>query len=306
MSNVSREIRRIACIGEVMIELVAGPEDTAKLGVAGDTFNTAVYLKRCLRGLDVDVAYVTALGTDPYSERILNTVKGHDLNTTFVERRADLMPGLYAIDTDEYGERSFSYWRSASAARTLFSKPCEVTLERMYDFDLILITGISMAILPPPIREHVFDFLDEFKASGGMLAYDSNYRPRLWESADVARAVNTEMWRRADIALPSVDDEMALFSDADETVVRARLAREGATRGALKRGGAGPMDLASGDVFSPPETDIRVVDSTAAGDSFNAAYLSAIVRGKAPVDALRDGHKMAVKVIGQPGAIIAE
>ncbi len=306
MSNDKRDIKTVACIGEVMIELVAGPDDSAKLGVAGDTFNTAVYLKRCLRDTDVDVSYVTALGTDPYSDRILDTLGLHGLNASCVERRDDMMPGLYAIDTDDEGERSFSYWRSASAARSLFSEPCDVPLARMGEFDLILISGISMAILPPSVRQQVFDFVDDFRASGGTFAYDSNYRPRLWESVDVAREVNTEMWRRADIALPSVDDEMELFADPDEVAVRTRLAGNGASNGALKRGGSGPMDLASGTVYTPPETNVRVVDSTAAGDSFNAAYLAAMVRGKVPVDALKDGHQMAVKVIGQSGAIIKE
>ncbi len=306
MSNEIRDVKKIACIGEVMIELVAGPDDSAKLGVAGDTFNTAVYLRRCTRGMDIGVSYVTALGTDPYSERILSALKRHDLDASYVERRADLMPGLYAIDTDEFGERSFSYWRSASAARSLFSAPCDVSLKRMHDFDLILLSGISLAILPAEIRTEIYAFIDQFRASGGTFAYDSNYRPRLWEDRETAQAVNTEMWSRADIALPSVDDEMALFGDADEATVVERLAGCGATRGALKRGGGGPMDLATGEVFSPPETNIRVVDSTAAGDSFNAAYIAAIVSGKDPVAALEAGHNLAVKVIGKSGAIIEE
>ena len=163
-----------------------------------------------------------------------------------------------------------------------------------------------MAILPASVRNDIYGFIDRFRDSGGTFAYDSNYRPRLWESPEVAQKVNTEMWGRTDLALPSVDDEMALFGDADEASVIQRLARYGATNGALKRGESGPMDLATGEVFSPPEKAVSVVDSTAAGDSFNAAYLAAIVGGKTPIEALEDGHQMAVKVIGYSGAIIEE
>ena len=306
--NISknRQIKTVACIGEVMIELVANADDIAKLGVAGDTFNTAVYLKRCLAEAPVEVAYVTALGVDPYSEKIFTTLQSHGLQTDHIERRQDLLPGLYAIHTDDHGERSFSYWRNASAARTLFAQPCEIDFDSLKDFDLIFASGISLAILPLETRSHFIDFIDEYRASGGLLAYDSNHRPRLWESVDTARRINEAMWSRADIALPSVDDEMALFGDKDAASVRDRLAGFGAIEGALKRGAEGPMDLKTGECYLPAEARVTVVDSTAAGDSFNAGYLAALISGRSIHEALQAGHDLAVKVIGQRGAIIDE
>ncbi len=301
-----RPIQRIACIGEVMIELIAQPDGRAQLGVAGDTFNTAVYLARALAGSDARVSYVTALGRDPYSDRIFSALETHGLDTSLVERREGAMPGLYAIDTDEAGERSFSYWRSTSAARTLFSEPCDVRLDQLMAFDLVFFSGISMAILPAQVRTDLLSTIDAFRAGGGTFAYDSNHRPRLWESPEVAREVNVAMWSRADIALPSVDDETDLFGDKDRDAVRARLAGYGATFGALKCGADGPMDLASGAVLTPTGPVIKVVDSTAAGDSFNAGYLAAIVQGQSPLDAARAGHSLAARVVQKPGAIIAE
>lgn len=236
MTATKRPITRIACVGEVMIELVASPSGEARLGVAGDTYNTAVYLRRAVADLGLSVAYVTALGSDPYSERIRQAVSAHGLDTSCIERRDGMMPGLYAIDTDAQGERSFSYWRSASAARTLFEAPCDVALERLDRFDLVYLSGITLAILRPEVRARLLDWADRFRAGGGTLAYDSNYRPALWPSRETARSATREMWSRTDIALPSLDDEMALFGDADAGGVLARLRRFGATRGALKRG----------------------------------------------------------------------
>ncbi|WP_171207956.1 MULTISPECIES: sugar kinase [unclassified Ruegeria] len=306
MTHPKRSLRRIACIGEVMIELIAGKDGQAALGIAGDTFNTAVYLARQFRGTEATVSYVTALGTDPYSDRILAAMHSHGLNTDCVERRADQMPGLYAIETDDAGERSFYYWRSASAARSLFQTPCELTLESLNQFDLVLLTGISMAILPQHIRDQIIAWIDRFRAAGGTVVYDSNYRPRLWESTQVAQRVNTAMWARADIALPSVDDEMAMFGDAGPNEVLQRLTANGVTRGTLKRGAEGPLDLASGDTPSGlPHVD-KVVDSTAAGDSFNAGYIAAIIQGQSDLEAAKAGHNLASQVIQYPGAIIPE
>lgn len=299
-------IRSIACVGEVMIELIAQQDGTAHLGVAGDTFNAAVYLARALRGSDTSVSYVTALGTDPYSDRIASAVRGHGIDTRLVERRAGMMPGLYAINTDATGERSFSYWRSASAARQLFSPGGSVRFSALDGFDLVLLSGISLAILPPAIREAVIGWADRFRKAGGMVAYDSNHRPQLWESADAARATNEAMWRQTDIALPSADDEMALFGDSDSDAVATRLVGWGVRAGALKRGASGPLDLGSLQPLSSVNRPVRVVDTTAAGDSFNAGYLAAMALGKTPIAAMTAGHDLACRVISVPGAIIPE
>ena len=76
-------IKRIACIGEVMIELIDDGHDRLQMNVAGDTFNTAVYLKRMLGNSPISVSYVTALGTDRLSKKILTTFDEHGLDASF-------------------------------------------------------------------------------------------------------------------------------------------------------------------------------------------------------------------------------
>lgn len=306
MNPHSRALNRLCCIGEVMIELTNRPGHGPILGVAGDTYNTAVYLQRLLRGTDKTTTYVTALGTDPYSQKILAALEDHNLDTSFIEIREDKIPGLYAIDTDAQGERSFTYWRSDSAARTLFVEPCALAMNQLENFDLIYLSGITMAILQPEVRERLIRFIEGYRRQGGIFAYDSNYRPRLWANRETAQQVNAQMWRLADIALPSVDDEMALFGDADETAVLARLKDLGVTAGALKRGAAGPLDLSGQSRAEGLALVDKVVDSTAAGDSFNAGFLAAIALGKGPKAAMETGHNLAARVIAVPGAIIPE
>ncbi len=298
---------RIACIGEVMIELIAGDGNAAELNVAGDTYNTAVYLKRQGRNLDVD--YVTALGQDTFSDRILGHMSAHNVGTKAVARHPDRMPGLYAIETDVSGERSFSYWRGTSAARTLFDGDGPDGSARdagsvLSEYDLVLLTGITLAILSSQARDRLKSAIDDYRAAGGKIAFDSNYRPHLWGDASLAKRATEAMWRRADIALPSVDDEMALFGDANETSVQSRLVDFGVTAGALKCGEAGPVDLGKGGTRAnvPPAT--KVVDTTAAGDSFNAGYLAALASGQSSSDAMIAGHNLALQVIAKRGAIV--
>ncbi len=293
---------RVASVGECMVELSLPEAGAPGVGFAGDAFNTAVYLKRAAPA--VEVAFVTALGTDALSARMLAAFEAEGLSTELVERRPDRVPGLYAISTDTAGERSFTYWRESSAARTLFDPVAAVAPEALASFDLVYLSGITLAVLSPRGRDALAEGLAACRARGGRLAFDGNYRPRLWPGPETARAVMERFWGLADIGLPSVDDEMALWGDADAAAVRTRLMAAGVRLGAVKCGAAGPVPIGWEGVLPDFPAAARVVDTTAAGDSFNSGYLAALLTGAAVPDALRAGHDLAVRVIGQQGAII--
>lgn len=286
-----------------MIELSLSPEspDQAGLGVAGDTLNTAIYLQRAAS--DSAVSYVTALGTDPLSERMISFMRAEGLRTDLITRRSDRNPGLYAITTDGDGERSFTYWRGASAARTLF-RPPGVSFDDLAEFDLIYLSAITLAILPAQVCNDLIEWLPGYRRQGGQVAFDSNYRPALWSDTATAQDRVAAVWRETDIGLPSVDDEIALFGDADEDAAFARLQGYGLTRGALKRGAAGPRPFGDSVQQAYPSAS-KVIDSTAAGDSFNGGYLGALVQDADPADCLMAGHLLASQVIGVKGAIMS-
>ena len=283
---------RIACIGEAMLELsVQG--NSAEMAVAGDTLNTAIYLKR--NAPDCQVDYISRLGNCSFSHRIRDFISAQNVGVEAIEMRPDETPGLYAITTSDAGERSFTYWRSASAARTLFDTGDFGILS---GYDTLYLSGISLAILPHAVR---LAFLNWLGQSNVQLIYDSNYRPRLWDSTDHARQITRSMWYRADIALPSIDDEMALFDETAEQVEKRFTTFRG--NGALKRGADGPVSLGE-CVIHPYPPAAQVVDTTAAGDSFNGGYLAALFSGKSQAQALRAGHDLAAQVVQHRGAII--
>ncbi|MDE1132303.1 MAG: sugar kinase [Ascidiaceihabitans sp.] len=284
----------VACIGEAMIELsLVG--NNAQLGVAGDTLNTAIYLHRAAPNIQVD--FITCLGDDPFSGRICDFMAVQGIGASAVRKITGASPGLYAIATTPEGERSFTYWRSNAAARQLFADHDFSLLER---YDAVYLSGISLAILPHDIRLALIDYL---KASSLRVIYDSNYRPRLWDSIDSARRVTAAMWARADIALPSIDDEMLLFDETADQVT-ARFAKHKG-QGALKRGPKGPLSIGQAVPQSYRHAP-SVIDTTAAGDSFNGGYLAALLTGKTQSEALSEGHALAAVVIQHRGAIIPE
>lgn len=292
----------VACLGEVMVELSLSDADPdrAGIGYAGDTYNTAIYLKR--KAPSLSVAYVTKLGHDKLSDRIVGRMLDEKLRTDLVLRSPDRMPGLYAISTDAAGERSFLYWRDTSAARTLFEPP-PLDLAALMPAAHLYFSAISLAILPEPGRHRFLDWLGGYRSGGGTVVFDSNYRPALWPDRATARRDIARAWHATDIGLPSLDDEMALFGDRDEAATLARLNGWGVTSGALKRGALGPVPLGGGRAPACPPAP-RVVDSTAAGDSFNGGYLAARLTGASEPEALAAGHALAAIVVQHRGAIL--
>lgn len=293
----------VAFVGEAMIELTPRPgsEGLAGMTPAGDVLNTAVYFRRSSKR-EIGTRFVTVIGEDSFSDRIFRFAQDEGLDTSGMRRTSQANCGLYAVATAENGERSFSYWRSASAARTLFSNPAD--FEALTGCGIVLITGITLAILPDTIRDTLLDWVKAARTRGVRLAFDSNYRPALWESQITAQNWVERFWRVCDIALPSVDDEIALFGDAGLSKVMKRFGGYGVTTGALKAGVEGSFALDGTDRRFAVEPVDTVVDTTAAGDSFNAGFLSALVTGAPLEDCVAAAHALAREVIQHPGAII--
>ncbi|MGF1627617.1 MAG: sugar kinase [Alphaproteobacteria bacterium] len=299
---------KLASIGECMIELTARDAQTLDLRFGGDTLNTAVYAARrlALSPRPARVDYVTALGDDPYSDQMLAGWQAEGVGTDMVARLPGRLPGLYMIRTDAEGERTFHYWRSAAAARDLFRAPeIDAATEALAGYDLVYLSGITLSIYDPESRARLFALLDRVRERGGLVAFDSNYRPRGWPDKAAARAAIDEAWRRSDIGLPTHDDERMLHGDADAQATVARLCALGVREVVVKRDKAPCLVAGEGDIAEvPPETVEQPVDTTAAGDSFNAAFLVARLLGQSLIEAARSGHRVAAAVIQHPGAIV--
>ncbi len=289
-----------------MVELsLDRTQDQVSLGFAGDTLNTAIYLRRAI-ACEHEVGFVSMVGCDDFSDRLVKFVERQGVTTAHISRHPDLLPGVYAISINSQGERSFSYWRDNSAARALFQLPgATPCFEQLAGFDVIYASGITLAILPAPIRAAFLDWVGTFRKNGGVFAFDSNFRPILWNSMQAARESTERAWRLCDIALPSHEDEIAIFADDGVESVLDRFRRYGVPIGALKCGASGPLPINAQidpSVTFPPAA--KVVDTTAAGDSFSGAFLANILTGGTLTDAMRAGHACASIVVGHRGAIV--
>lgn len=302
------EAKTVYAIGECMIELqrsAGGAGMDYRFG--GDTLNAALYMARLLDPDKVRVAYVTGLGIDGMSDEMLAGWEREGIDTRCVQRLPDRLPGIYMIETDPAGERRFHYWRKDSAARYWLEAPkAGKVLGWLAAARMVYLSGISLAILPEADRELLIAALAQCRAAGGSVVFDNNYRPRLWESAEAAAQVYRRVLAHTDIALLTLDDEHAVHGQQSARQVIERTRGYGVKEVVVKCGADACAVWADGRLVEvAPEPVHDVVDTTAAGDSFGAAYMAARLSGQDPAAAARAGHRLAGTVIRHRGAIIA-
>lgn len=301
-------MKKIAVIGECMIEL-SQKESGLNRGFGGDTLNTAVYVARQVPASSLQVDYVTALGTDSFSAEMLAAWQQENVQTSLIQRMDNKLPGLYVIETDAQGERTFYYWRNDAAAKYwLESDRADEICAALAQYDYLYLSGISLAILSEESRDRLTSLLAQCRANGGKVIFDNNYRPRLWTSPAVTQAAYQTMLSQTDIAFLTLDDETLLWGEASAEEVIARTHAAGVSEVVIKRGAdACLVSLNDGNVLEVPAVALpasRVVDTTAAGDSFSAGYLAVRLCGGTPEEAAKRGHLTASTVIQHRGAII--
>ena len=286
-----------------MMEVAPAESGLHRLGFAGDTFNTA-WAARCLLPAAVPVRYVTAVGSDWASDGMVAFMAQAGIDTTRIARDPGRSVGLYAIRLDPGGERSFSYWRKDSAATRLGDDPVwlEATLAGA---SFIFFSGITLAILPPQGRDTLLACLRSSRTSGATVAFDPNFRGRLWADADDARKNFAQAFELSDIVLPTLGDEAELWGDRSPADTVERLLNCGVGEAVIKDGAQPALvATASGSRSVPAQAGVVPLDSTGAGDAFNGAYLAARMQGLAPEAAAAQAHAAAAIAIRTRGALL--
>lgn len=295
--------KRVVSVGEVMVEMSRMPDGRFSIACGGDTFNTAVYLARS----GIDVAYATALGDDPYSEGIASLASAEHVATDLVARLPGRLPGLYLIETNAAGERTFNYWRDSAPARDLFELPDWSRIaESLLEARLIYFSGITLSIYSNVGLGRFLAVLELARQQGVRIAFDGNYRPRAWKGdLTRTRTVFGEALKRVDVALPTFDDEALLWGDASPDATIERLQSFGIGEIVVKNGpNAACVAAGNRREFIHVPSVVTPIDTTAAGDSFNAGYMAARLNGENPGEAVAAGHRLAAEVIQHRGAII--
>lgn len=293
----------IAYIGEPLIELAPVNQLDYRKGVAGDVFNTAVASAQ----LNVSSFLVSAVGQTYADQPIIDTAKGYDVNVDHVRRDDKHHAGLYLIQNDDSGERSFIYWRNDSAAKHLFqsSDNLRALLKSITTLNYWYFSGITLALMSEKSIDCFCQSVSEFRSCGGKVVYDNNYRQALWPSEQHYQKANEQILPWVDIFLPSVEDTLASGMAGSKADALRFLTELPVPEICIKQG-LEPVILKTSEGVQtiPVIAADQVVDTTGAGDGFNGAYLAARAKGLAPIQAVKAGMLVSKAVIGHAGALL--
>lgn len=284
----------ILCLGEPMLEFNQQPDGNYLPGHGGDTSNCAIAAAR----QGASVGYVTHVGADPFGNSFMDLWASENVDTSTVRQVSDAHTGIYFVTHGPEGHE-FSYFRAGSASSRMRTE--DLPVAALQAAKILHVSGISQAI-SDTAADTVFSAIDIVKAAGGTVSYDTNLRLKLWP-LDRARAVTHAAMSKCDIALPGLDDAEFLTGHTDPDAIADFYLNLGVGVVALTLGPDGTLVATPGERRRIIGRKVDVVDATAAGDTYDGAFLSRIVAGDDPFDAARYANAAAALTIQGFGAV---
>ena len=274
-----------------------------KINFGGDTYNSAVYFSR-LTNNKTNTFYSTALGKDNFSKKMISRFKNENIKCDYIRTDGENPPGLYSIEINEKGERSFSYWRDQSPSKYIFlGSKGKKLVKDINNADVFYYTGISAGILDEKQRKDLI----KIGSTATICGFDFNYRSQLHYNNKVSQLLFNEINNRVDIHFVSFDDARELFKIKNPLEI-FEIINEKKNLILIR--------YKNSIIFKNKQQEIKtvtvphgeVVDTTAAGDAFNGSFLAIMNNNKnVPVEEnILISHSVTREVIKHRGAIISK
>ena len=289
----------LLCMGEPMLEfnqLPMQPDGTRHYleGHGGDTSNAAIAAAR----QGTRVGYITALGRDMPGDSFMALWARESVDASTVIRTDRWLTGVYFVTHDHDGHH-FLHYRANSAASNY--TPADLPEAAIAESRMFYVSGISQGI-STTAADAVFAAIDIARRNGVKVAYDTNYRPRLWPPARAAAVMHAAM-AGTDYALPGIEDALTLTGLADPDAVLDFYLRLGPKVVVLKMGESGAYLATPEYRVRIPRHAVQVVDATGAGDAFCGSFLARILAGDSPERAARYANGAAALKCTGYGAV---
>ena len=273
------------------------------INFGGDTYNSAVYFSR-LTNDKTNTFYSTALGKDNFSKKMISRFKNENIKCDYIRTDGENPPGLYSIEINEKGERSFSYWRDQSPSKYIFlGSKGKKLIKDINNADIFYYTGISAGILDEKQRKDLI----KIGSTATICGFDFNYRSQLHYNKKVSQLLFNEINNRVDIHFVSFDDARELFKIKNPLEI-FEIINEKKNLILIR--------YKNSIIFKNKQQEIKtvtvphgeVVDTTAAGDAFNGSFLAIMNNNKnVPVEEnILISHSVTREVIKHRGAIISK
>jgi 2-dehydro-3-deoxygluconokinase len=290
----------ICSIGECMIEITNVEKELYNYSVAGDTLNFTSYLDQSI----FNKFYLTAIGTSDINKGVINFLKKKKINTDLVKKISSKEIGLYLIKNTKRGEKKFYYWRDDSAANFFFNNINKSLFKKKYNFDYIYLTGITLSLLDFKNIDKFIMHLANLRKKNSKIIFDFNIRIKRWSKKNLNLYLN-KILSNIDILFCSGEDLVCWKNNDHIKTLENILKKFNIYHAIYRKNEEYNYSFFKNKKFMIKNKPIKkVVDTSGAGDGYNAAYLSNFIISNNPQLALNEASKIGAKIVMKKGAIV--
>ena len=291
----------VCSIGEAMIEISNIKNSLYNQSFAGDTLNFCNYLDK----KKLNAFFLSAIGKSEINQSLLNFVKSKNISTKYIKQINQFEIGLYLIKNKDNGEKQFFYWRDESAAKQYFNNIDFLNLyKELKNFDYIYFSGITLSIIHISKLNNFIKLLKLLKSKKIKIVFDFNIRPSRWNKKNLNIFLDSVL-KFVDICFLSGED-MNYWKNKNNIKSYEQIVRKYKLKHSIFRKNAKFTYVFLNKTRYVFKNKLlkRVVDTSGAGDGFNAAYLSNFIVNNDPVLALKAGSSLGSKIVMKKGAIV--
>jgi 2-dehydro-3-deoxygluconokinase len=280
-------------IGECLVEFSDIGNGQYQIGYSGDVLNALSAAGR----LGLSTGLLSATGDDPFTEglrHILNVERIDLSHTPVLEGKPN---GVYFLSIDAMSLPTFHFLRQNSAAREMFNaQPISSLIEYVRSARALLFSSIPLAVIKD--KDKLFELLRAAKGET-ILAFDLNIRRALWNDLDELVALLGQLAPLIDILFITNEDDTILFGPRHASEALNDYVRRGFRQVVIRRGGlptlvSSEASSAMREQFEVPVPHVaNIIDTTGAGDAFDAGYIAAMLRNHLSYECAAMGNATA-------------
>ncbi len=275
-------------IGECLVEFSDIGSGQYQIGYSGDVLNALSAAGR----LGLSTGLLSAIGDDPFTEGLRHILNVEHIDLSHTPVLEGKPNGVYFLSIDAMSLPTFHFLRQNSAAREMFSaQPISSLIEYVRSARALLFSSIPLAVIKD--RDKLFELLRAVKGET-ILAFDLNIRKALWNDLDELVTLLRQLAPLIDILFITNEDDTILFGPRQASDALNDYVRRGFQQVVIRRGGLPTLVSSDGEQFEVPVPHVaNIIDTTGAGDAFDAGYIAAMLRNHLSYECAAMGNATA-------------
>lgn len=299
----------IVGIGEVLVDFVSTEPVsyiealTFKKCFGGAPMNTLVGVAR----LGSTAGAITVVGDDPFGQFLLSELKNNGVDVSRVRIKKNSRTTLaFVANEPETGERSFIFYRAPWVRGTSVDtlSPKDVDYGYISSSRILHVSGFALS--GNPSRRAIFSAIFHARREGVKVSFDPTLRLDVWRSEDAIRRIYRKVLRSSDIATFSREESEFMFGTQNPDEAADKALKYGVEVIGIKMGERGSLvKTRDGKRIFMSAFKVKAVDTTGAGDGWNAGLLVGLLRGWDLEKCVTVANAVGALVVTKHGAITA-